>query len=187
MIYRLIVFASVVALVIAVLVIGRGAREAAPGVRALSEIEQPGYSARDAQVVETGPDGRPRYRLTAELIEQQPRDGSIRLESIAMRYRTEDGADWRLTAERGLMPQSARRIELEGDVRVTGVPTGSRSPATISTERLQLDTQTEQVTTREPVALEWSGVRLTARGMVADLKAERLSLESDVDGRFTPR
>jgi hypothetical protein len=30
-------------------------------------------------------------------------------------------------------------------------------------------------------------VRLTARGMVADLKAERLSLESDVDGRFTPR
>lgn len=174
-----------IALIAGSLLLERGTRQ--PGSAGGEEhADQPGYSARDAEVIETGPDGRPRYRLHAARIEQQPRDASIALTDIRMTYRTEAGTDWQLTAEHGRMPEDAHRIELEGSVVASGLPLDSREVARITTERLAFDTRTERIATRSPVAIDWSGQRLTSLGAVADLKGHRLSLESKVHGRFTP-
>ena len=42
----------------------------------------PGYAARDAEVIETGYDGRERYRLKAAVIRQQTESGVIDLEQL---------------------------------------------------------------------------------------------------------
>jgi lipopolysaccharide export system protein LptC len=39
----------------------------------------PGYAARDAEVIETGYDGRERYRLNAKVVRQQSDSGVIEL------------------------------------------------------------------------------------------------------------
>ena len=78
------------------------------------------------------------------------------------------------------------RVEMEGAVRVTGTLSDVAGAARISTERLAFDTRTEIVSTQVPVTLTWSGHRLQARGMRANLKDQRLQLESAVHGHFVP-
>jgi lipopolysaccharide export system protein LptC len=52
---------------------------------------------------------------------------------------------------------------------------------------LRINTPTEFIETDAPVRLRWSGHELLARGMQADLKAGTLRLESEVNGRFSPK
>ena len=58
------------------------ATTAAPIPRAHRSLD-PGYAARDAEVIETGYDGRERYRLKASVIRQQTESGLIDLETSA--------------------------------------------------------------------------------------------------------
>ena len=47
-----------------------------------ASLPDPGYAAHDAEVIETGYDGRERYRLNAKVIRQQTETGVIDLEDV---------------------------------------------------------------------------------------------------------
>ena len=157
----------------------------------------PGYAARDAEVIETGYDGRERYRLKAAVIRQQTESGVIELERLEMNYhRTPQpapaaapavpgaGEIWHLTSDHGQVREEGNDVELLGNVRVTGPPQGGVEPLTLTTESLRINTPTEFIETDAPVKLRWNGHEIDARGLRADLKAGKLSLESDVNGHF---
>jgi LPS export ABC transporter protein LptC len=162
----------------------------------------PGYGARDAEVIETGYDGRERYRLRASVIRQQTESGVIDLENLEMNYhratapgafgapagdRNDPDEVWHLTSERGQIRADGDDVQLEGNVLLTGPAPDTGEPLTLSTESLRINTPTEFIETEAPVKLRWSGHELTGRGMTADLKAGTLRLESDVNGHFTPK
>ena len=158
----------------------------------------PGYAARDAEVIETGYDGRERYRLKAAVIRQQTESGVIDLEQLEMNYHRNTpatpgdtlpvgknaGEIWHLTSDHGLVREEGNDVELTGNVRVTGPPQGGVEPLSLTTEILRVNTPTEFIETDAPVKLRWSGHEIDAVGMRADLKAGTLSLESDVNGHF---
>jgi len=77
-------------------------------------------------------------------------------------------------------------VQLEGGVRVVGSLPDTGEPAEISTERLSFDTQSQIVTTRDPVTLLVSGRALQAQGLIASLKERHVQLESAVHGSFLP-
>ncbi len=162
----------------------------------------PGYAARDAEVIETGYDGRERYRLNARVIRQQTDGGVIDLEQLEMDYhpgaqpavpgeRPPSGPAatevWHLKSDRGQVRANGDDVQLNGNVGVTGPAPGTGVPLTLSTETMRINTPTEFIETDAPVRLLWSGHELTSRGMQADLKAGTLRLESDVHGEFSPR
>jgi LPS export ABC transporter protein LptC len=154
----------------------------------------PGYAARDAEVIETGYDGRERYRLKASVIRQQTESGVIDLENLEMNYRraaeaATSGAPevWHLTSERGQVRADGDDVQLSGNVLLTGPAPGSGEPLLLTTESLRINTPTEFIETEAAVSLRWSGHELNARDMTADLKAGTLRLESDVNGHFTPK
>ena len=161
----------------------------------------PGYAARDAEVIETGFDGRERYRLKAAVIRQQTESGVIDLERLEMNYHRNTqaaagdapliagnpGEIWHLTSDHGQVREEGNDVELNGNVRVTGPPQGGVEPLSLTTETLRINTPTEFIETEAPVKLRWSGHELDAVGMRADLKAGTLSLESDVNGHFYPK
>ena len=161
----------------------------------------PGYAARDAEVIETGFDGRERYRLKAAVIRQQTESGVIDLERLEMNYHRNTqaaagdapliagnpGEIWHLTSDHGQVREEGNDVELNGNVRVTGPPQGGVEPLSLTTETLRINTPTEFIETDAPVKLRWSGHELDAVGMRADLKAGTLSLESDVSGHFYPK
>jgi len=184
-IYRVFGALALLALIVGTVVLS-GRNRAADVVDATDErSSNPGYSARDARVVETGPDGKPRYQLHADLITQAPRDLVVSLQNPVITYSASDGGLWKATADRGSLPQSVETISLEGNVRLRGTLGGAPKPVAFATERLQFDTRNEIASTDAAVSIEWSGQKIMSRGLRADLKQEQLQLESGVQGRFT--
>lgn len=152
----------------------------------LATNDDPGYSARGAEVIETGADGRPRYRLRADTVRQDPTSGSIALEGVAMDIDDAGAAGWRLQAARGSLPAGARRVTLEGDVRLEGKAMPGEGPLRIRTAALAYDLETQRVAAPGEVQLEMTGRTLEATGLEADLKRRQAKLGSQVHGRFRP-
>lgn len=163
----------------------RGAGDVADADAATRAVD-PGYSASDAQVIETDATGAPRYTLRAAAIQQDPRTLEVTLEGLSMQVA--DGGDtaWRLTAESGRMPEDASRIELSGDVRVAGTIGRGAEPIEIRAETLSYDIAPGRVSSPSDVTIRLSGKWLAAHGMEANLKQRQVSLESKVHGRFVP-
>ncbi len=161
----------------------------------------PGYAARDAQLIETGYDGRERYRLDARVIRQRTDSSVIELEDLAMNYHIESqdraGAAepdttasaevWHLTSDRGEVRSNGDDVQLNGNVRITGPAQGSGEPLSLTTDNMRINTPTQFLETKAPVKLRWSGHEISARGMEADLKAGTLRLESEGHGHFFPK
>lgn len=175
------------ATIVGTILISRSMRPPDPAATDRAGEPDPGYSARDARIVETGDDGRPRYWLDADLIEQPPDDLTVTLTHPALRYLDDGGGTWRARARTGTVPPGRDVIELDGDVQLDGTLAGGGEPAHIETSHLAFDTANEVASTRAPVTIDWSGHRLAARGLTADLRAETLRLESKVHGRFLPQ
>lgn len=146
----------------------------------------PGYAAQNAVLIETGPDGRPMYTLHASEIREQPTSQAVRLLDVTLEFRDPHGGVWNGRANEGLVSSGAAHVALSGAVTLTGALPESTAPLSISTDRLAVDTRSDVVTTTDPVVLEWNGEQVSARGLVAQLKDQRVTLESDVHGHYHP-
>lgn len=177
------VFAVIVA---GAFLIGRSGQAPDSATPADNSDADPGYAARDAEIIETGTDGRELYRLNAALIHQRPESDRVQLESIRMDYRAESQELWKISAQSGEVLSAGTVIELDGKVRVTGPLPDGDGRISLATERLEFDTQAERVATDAPVLLTWEGQQLRSRGLTANLKDGRVQLKSAVNGRFTP-
>ena len=144
-----------------------------------------GYSARNATLIETGPDGLPMYTLKSDLIRQHPGDG-VEFEPVQLTFRDADGQIWKGRAEQGELTTETNKVELTGNVHVDGLLPGSAQPADLATEKLFVDTRENVISTPEPVVINSTGRQLKSVGLVATLNEHHLLLESDVRGIFTP-
>jgi LPS export ABC transporter protein LptC len=191
--------AAVAAVALAWFLFGRSGTDDGDANSAAVTPLDPGYAARDAEVIETGYDGRERYRLKASVIRQQTESGVINLENLQMNYHAgaqvtlpgetpapaaSEGEVWHLTSDRGQVRAEGDDVQLNGNVRVTGPAPGTGEPISLTTDNMRINTPTQFIETKAPVKLRWSGHEIDARGMQADLKAGTLRLESDVNGHF---
>jgi LPS export ABC transporter protein LptC/lipopolysaccharide transport protein LptA len=141
-----------------------------------------GYVATDGDLVETGEDGHPLYRLDAERIEQPSPQGLIYLTAPRLIYQIAPDDHWTLTALRGQLPQDAQYADLSGTVHAEGHPSGSASLMHIDTEILHLDMPQQIATSPSKVATWWNGMTLTGVGMRYEMKRNALELQSDFHG-----
>jgi LPS export ABC transporter protein LptC len=173
MIWRVFIVLALLVVAIASLLTGRRGQDvSSPPVQV--QPPQPGYYMKGARIVEMGPDGRPLYRVEAARLQQDPTDNSVQMNDLKLVYHSVEAHDWTLTAAHGFVPPGSRTLDLAGNVAV------------VRTSRLSVDTETNIATTRERVDIEWGPRRISTMGLTADLKAERLKLESSVHGRFVP-
>lgn len=186
MILRVLAGAAVIALLIVGWLTVNDAQNASSPVPAVRKVSNPGYAARDAVLIETGPDGHPMYTLHASEIRQQPASDLVTLENVTFQFRDPTGGVWNGRANQGVVSNGTANVDLSGAVTLSGVLPSDRLPVAISSDTLAVDTRGEVVTTKDPVVLEWNGQRLSARGLVAHLKDERVTLESDVHGVYRP-
>jgi len=185
-IFRIFATLALLALIGGSLLLGRQSRDAETPVAAGRPAEDLGYGARDAQLIETGTDGRPKYTLNAKLIEQHPKDDSVQLNIVHMILDDVDGNRWTVDAQRGDIVHGGDNIDLTGEVHVSGVLPGTDEPADITSDRLSFDTRTAVVTTKDPVTFVWAGRQIHSVGIVASLKDSHVQLESAVHAIFQP-
>jgi LPS export ABC transporter protein LptC len=105
---------------------------------------------------------------------------------VVLGFKDSAGDLWTARADHGELAQNSGIVELDGAVHVAGILPGTAEPADMSTARLTFDTNTQIITTRDPVTLIMTGRKLDADGMVANLKERHVQLESAVHGIFRP-
>jgi LPS export ABC transporter protein LptC len=186
MIYRLLPVLALLALIIGVVVLSGPQREPAAAATIAEAVRDPGYAARNARLVQTGPDGAPLYTLNAAQIRQEPDEGRVDMQQVQLGFRDAAGNNWTARGAHGAMGQQTGVIELDGAVHVSGIVPGTQDTTDISSEHISFDTNAQLVTTHDPVTVIMSGRRLEAQGLVADLKERHVQLESAVHGSFLP-
>jgi LPS export ABC transporter protein LptC len=149
------------------------------------EAADRGYFATRARIVETAADGRPRYTIDALRIEQDADSRRIVLVRPTLALSTERG-QWNVSAATGELPENATRISLAGDVRLSSRVGARLEPIEIRTEALTYEPERGLASGESRVTITVSGQSLSADGFAANLRAQTLSLESEVNGRFTP-
>ena len=143
------------------------------------------YYLDEAELVGTGEDGAVLFRVWTDRAEQQRDNNSVELIRQRLLYGPPDQLPWELEARRGHIPPDAGIITLSGNV-VARSGDEPENRTTIRTEKLDIYSATRQATTEEKVAIEYNGRILNATGMEADFEANRLSLLSNVNGKFNP-
>lgn len=186
MIYRLVVVLAVLALIAGVVFLSGPQHEAVVPSAAGAPLQDPGYSARTARLVQTGADGQPLYTLDAAEIHQQAGQSMVQLSDVQMGFRATGGEQWTARAQHGELGQDTGIVDLDGSVHIAGLLPGTQDPAEISTEHLAYDTRTEVASTQDPVTLTVSGRELHAIGLIARLKEGHVELESAVHGSYLP-
>ena len=184
MIYRVVALLALLTLIVGVVLLSGPQREAVTPAAAGEPLHDPGYSATQARLVQTGADGHPVYTLDAAQIQQQPGDGLVELQQVQLGFRDPSGNEWTARALRGQIAPNSGVIKLDGNVHVNGILPGTNEEAQITSEHLTYDTNTQIVSTHAPVTLVMSGRQLNATGMVASLKERHVQLESAVHGTF---
>lgn len=144
-----------------------------------------GYYLRDAELLATDDQGRPRYRVSAAFASQRLEDGAVELDEVGLLYAPTSELPWRLTATAGRMPPGGKLLQLLGDVVATAQDRGGVA-ATIRSDYLEVDTETYVAFTERPVEVVFDGGQLAATGLRAYLREGRLQLLSDVHGQFIP-
>jgi lipopolysaccharide export system protein LptC len=186
MITRLLPILAVVALIVVIVLFSGGQQGPAVVTTTAGPPHDPGYSARNAHLIQTGADGAPVYTLDAEQIQQQPNQGTVDMQVVKLGFKDDSGNLWTTHARHGELGQDTGIVELDGAVHVSGMVPGTHDTTDISSERLSFDTRAQIVTTREPVTILMGGRQLDATGLSASLKERRLQLESSVHGTFLP-
>jgi LPS export ABC transporter protein LptC len=185
MIFRILAIALFVVVIGGSIWLGGEPREATSTTTVEASSSDLGYSARNATLIETGPDGLPMYTLKADVIRQHPGDG-VDFQPVQLTFRDADGQIWKGRAEHGELTTETGKVELNGDVHVDGLLPGSDQLADLATEVLFVDTHESIINTDEPVVVTSIGRLLKSRGMVATLQEHHLVLESNVHSRYTP-
>jgi LPS export ABC transporter protein LptC len=185
MLFRILVTLLFIAIIAGSFWLGGQQREATAPTTVEASSTDLGYSARNAVMVETGPDGLPLYTLDANVIRQHPDDG-VEFEQVKMTFRDADGQTWKGRADHGELTTDTGKVDLTGNVHVDGLLPGSTQPADLATEDLAVDTHEDIISTDDPVVITSIGRVLKSRGLEATLNEHHLVLESSVHGIFTP-
>jgi LPS export ABC transporter protein LptC len=184
MIYRLAALAALLALIVGLVLLTAPQPESVARAATGQPLHDPGYSAQQARLVQTGADGLPVYTLDAAQIQQRPDSGLVELQQVRLGFRDVEGNQWTARAAHGQLAQGSGVVQLDGDVHVDGTLPGTGEPTEITSEHLAFDTNAQVVTTQSPVTIVMSGRELQARGLVASLNERHVHLESAVHGTF---
>jgi lipopolysaccharide export system protein LptC len=153
---------------------------------ATETVRDPGYSATDAEIIQTGADGAPRYRLRAARIEQDPRTLEVELQQIRLETRDVDAARWQVDAPKGTLSSNAERLRLEGGVRLEGGDVRDADRVRLATAALDYDLQGARVRAAGAVRITLHGHVLEGTGLDANLRTRQVRLNAHVHGRFAP-
>jgi LPS export ABC transporter protein LptC len=118
------------------------------------------YEAHDVVLRQMGPGGQLAYQIEAKEITQLPDSGRVTARGLTL-YHDPPGTPaggpnrWTLTADSGELPAAGGVVTLSGNVRAQGVPVGSDTPVTVTTEHMQYDMAAQELRIDEAVKLVW--------------------------------
>jgi LPS export ABC transporter protein LptC len=142
-----------------------------------------GYYLKSARILGTGPDGTLLYEIKADRAEQKA-DESIEFTDVSVRYSPQSDVPWTLSADSAIIGQDRQQVILQGNVLAVSSKGFSGDETEIETQYLEQNPETYVAETDDRVHIRIGSRSLSATGMLASLKENRLQLRSNVSGKF---
>ncbi|GMR16986.1 MAG: hypothetical protein BMS9Abin32_035 [Gammaproteobacteria bacterium] len=144
-----------------------------------------GFYLRSARVLGTDDSGQLLYSIEAEYAEQFGKD-AIEFRNVRIQYSASAGVPWTLAADTAWIGADRRLIELSGNVTAVSNNGFSGRVTEIRTPYLTLAPDTFRAETDQRVQIRIGSRSLTATGMLALLRENKLQLKTNIRGKFVP-
>lgn len=151
-------------------------RPVAPAVTASEASAPRTFYMRDTAILGTDQNGQVSYRIFAKTVEQPEQDRALVLGDVRVEYDAREDVPWLVTALRATLNEG-ETMRLH-EARLSNLPRPGAASLTIETDELELDAKTYVARTAQPVVLSRGNARIEAQGLSADLKQDRITLES---------
>lgn len=163
------------------------ARSGGDAEPAAAAVEAPyrGYYLESARILGTGPSGNLLYEILADRAEQRAGE-EIEFIDVHIRYSPATEVPWTVDADTATIQPDLERVLLRGHVRAFSEAGFADNDTEIRTQYLELDPKAYLAETDARVQIRIGARSLTATGMLASLKDDRLQLKSNVSGKFVP-
>ena len=185
MLFRVFTLVAMLALAVSTWILSSPGRRPA-GQGEAKSADLPGYYLKDAVLTEFDGTGKSSIRIEAGRIDQIDHSSDVVLHHVRVNYQAPNGQDWVMVGDDAHVQTGGTVIDVTGNVQLQGTATGRQDAAVVHTDALRYDVTAAVASTESDVRVDFGRDTLTARGMVANLKAQTLRLESKVNGRFQP-
>jgi LPS export ABC transporter protein LptC len=162
----------------------RPAEETADGTGGPAASER-GFYLLDAVFSGLDESGEVVYRLAAARIEGSDTPEEMSFLNVEISYGGDPDFPWQITADTARQRGEQETLELSGVViESTGVQ--NEEVTRIEARTLEYEPDLQLASTTGPVSFSIGENKIDAVGLVADLRNERITLESGVSGRVSP-
>jgi LPS export ABC transporter protein LptC len=185
MLFRVFTVLAVVALCVSTWILSSPARRPQTQIDA-NQADLPGYYLKNAVLTDYDLAGEPTIRIEAERIDQIAHGNEVALYNVRVAYQAPNGQAWLMVGDVAHVQPGGKVVDVTGNVRLQGEPTGREGVAVVHTDTLRYDVPDAVVSTKSDVRIEFAQHTLTAHGLNANLKERTMRLESKVNGRFHP-
>ena len=144
-----------------------------------------GYYLKQARILGTGDDGSLLYEIEAEHAEQLE-DDHIEFTEVRIRYLPGSEVPWIVNADYATLREGAPRIALRGYVQIVNPGDPGEHETEIRTEYMELDPDGFTAETDQRVQIRFGSRSVTATGMLASLKDDKIELKSNIRGKIAP-
>jgi LPS export ABC transporter protein LptC len=110
------------------------------------------------------------------MVEQPEHNEPLVLSDVRIEYAARENVPWVVTAVRATVNRG-ETMRLH-EARLSSLPAPGTASLLIETDELELDAKAYMARADHPVVLSRGGARVEAQGLTADLKQNRIELES---------
>jgi LPS export ABC transporter protein LptC len=185
MLFRVFTVLAVVALCVSTWILSSPARRPQTQTDA-KQADLPGYYLKNAVLTDYDLAGNPSIRIEAERIDQIAHGNEVSLYNVRVAYQSPNGQSWVMVGDVAHVQPGGKVVDVTGNVRLQGEPTGREDTAVVHTDTLSYNVPDGVVSTKSDVRIDFAEHTLTAHGLNANLKERTMRLESKVNGRFHP-
>lgn len=144
-----------------------------------------GYYLKSARILGTSEDGSLLYEIEAAYAQQETRD-RVEFKDVRIRYSPDSTIPWVVNADEATLREGTPGISLRGFVKILNSGETRDKDIEIRTQYLEFDPDRFIAETEERVQIRFGTRSVTATGMLASLKDDRIELKSNVRGKIVP-
>ncbi len=159
-------------------------KQSGGGVETMLSIRSD-YVLHDYEIVSLDTQGKESFTLRGPRLQRDPGAKSMTLNTPVFQVPDRNGAYWDVKAQRGLVPDDGKQLQLRGQVVATS-PAQAPPPTRIETEQLNIFPSENRATSASVVTLTRPGLTMRGHGLQADFDTQQVSLLSDVHARYVP-
>ena len=144
----------------------------------------PDYVLHDFTIVALNATGARAFTLRAPLLERNPNDHSMTLQTPTFTFPDKQNRAWEATSKTAWVADGADEVRLRGDVHLRA-PDG-HNKAELRSEKMNVFPQQNRAVSDDLVTVTQPGVILRGRGFEALMDQDRVTLKSEVRAQYDP-